>query len=358
MSSTVYGSPGRSGAYRPRRTGPRWGRILLVLISLVALVLLLFGGCGAVYATQLNGKLHRTDAFAGIEGERPAQGAGDAMNILVLGSDSRDGSVYDPKDRSSNTKSVGGERADTIMVLHLPSEGDRAYLIGIPRDTWVTVPAHDGKGRRQAKINAAFAWGGIPLAVATVEQFTGVRIDHVVKVDFVGFKKMTDAVGGVDVMVDRTVTDPRSKRTFTAGMNHLEGEAALDYVRQRYALPRGDFDRILRQQIFLRALLSKVSDSGTLSNPTRLKAFLDAAAESMTVDDDFSLTRTAVRFRSIRSDDLTFLISPNLGSRNIDGQSAVVSDKPKAASLWAAVHDDAVAEWVQDNPVKMPTGGR
>jgi LCP family protein required for cell wall assembly len=335
---------------RPRRTGPRWGRIALLGVALLAVVGLVVGGCGVAYLAGLDGKLRRTDAFAGLSG-RPEKAVDGTRNILILGSDSRDGTAPDGG-------SAIGERSDAIMVLHLPENGEKAYVISIPRDTYVFVPEYQGHGGRKAKINAAFAWGGIPLTVMTVERFTGVRIDSVVKMDFKGFKAMTDAVGGVDVTVDKTVYDPRSKRTFKAGVNHLDGAAALDYVRQRYNLPRGDFDRMQRQQIFLRALMQKATDSGTLSHPLKLKAFLDASTKAMTVDEDFSLRGTALAFRGIRPGDLAFITSPHLGSQNVNGESVVVSDKANAASLWEAVDKDTVGDWLADHPANNATRGR
>ena len=360
MSSTATRPPNRGGnVYGTRRkTGPRWGRIILVLVGILAIIGLVIAGCGIAYYSSLDNKLKRTDAFAGIDGDRPNKTVSGALNILILGSDSRDGAAFNPKDRSSTTATVAGERSDAIMVLHIPANHDRAYIVSIPRDTYVFVPKYKGQGGRKAKINAAFAWGGIPLTVATVENFTGVKMDHVLKVDFNGFQKMTDAVGGVDVTVAKTVTDPRSKWTFKAGVNHLNGAAALDYVRQRYGLPGGDFDRVARQQIFLRALLKKATDTGTLSNPVKLKNFLDAATSSLTVDNGFSLTDTALQFRNLRPGDLTFITNPNNGSQTVNGESVVVSNKPKAAALWDAVNNDKVTEWMKSNQANNATAGR
>jgi LCP family protein required for cell wall assembly len=307
---------------------------------------------------SLDDQLKRTDAFAGITGDRPPKVVSGALNILVLGSDSRDGTAFNPKDRSSTTATVPGERSDTIMLLHVPAKQDKAQIISIPRDTYVFVPRYKGYGGRKTKINSAFAWGGIPLTVRTVEGFTGVKIDHVVKVDFNGFKAMTDAVGGVDVQVSKTVTDPRSKRTFKQGVNHLDGNAALDYVRQRYGLARGDFDRVQRQQIFMRALMQKATDTGTLTNPAKLKAFLDASVDAITVDKDFSLKDMALQFRKLRPGDLSFITTPNRGSENIGGTSVVVADKAKASALFDAVNNDKVDEWLKANPANNATGGR
>jgi LCP family protein required for cell wall assembly len=342
--------------YAGRKVRPRWGRIALVVVAFLALIGLVVAGYGVYYVNALDNKVKRTDPFSAITGDRPAKVVDGAQNILVLGSDSRDGAAFNPKDRSSTTATVKGERSDAIMLMHIPKDQKKAYVISIPRDTYVFVPEYKGYGGYKTKINAAYAWGGEMLTVRAVEGFTGVKIDHVAKIDFNGFQRMTDALGGVTVQVDKT--DPRSKRTFKAGPNELDGAAALDYVRQRYGLPRGDFDRVQRQQIFMRALLQKATDSGTLTNPVKLKSFLDAAADSITVDKDFSLKDMALQFRGLRPADLAFITTPNRGSENVNGQSVVVADKEKASALFEAVSKDTVEEWLAANPPNNPTTGR
>ena len=350
--------PGGGSVHQGRKVRPRWGRIALVLVAVLALAGLFVAGYGLYYVNSLDDKLKRSDPFSSITGDRPAKLVKGSQNILILGSDSRDGTAFDPNDRSSSTATVKGERADAIMLLHVPASHDKAYIISIPRDTYVFVPEHEGNGGHKAKINAAYAWGGEQLTVRTVEGFTGVKIDHVAKVDFNGFKAMTDAVGGVDVQVNETVFDPRSKRTFKKGTNHLDGATALDYVRQRYNLPRGDFDRVQRQQIFMRALMQKATDTGTLTNPLKLKNFLDSATDAVTVDKEFSLKDMALQFRKLRPGDLAFVTTPNVGSQNVNGQSVVLTNKEKASSLFDAVNNDKVAEWLKANPPNNATAGR
>ena len=198
----------------------------------------------------------------------------------MLGSDSRD------PDTST------GARTDTIMILHVPASHDRAYIVSLPRDLWVHVPpSPDGSGgNTMAKLNAAYAWGGLPLMVETVEQYTGVRMDHVVLIDFFGFVKVTDALGGVQMNVDQTITSIHPpNRVFTQGPHTFNGTEALDYIRQRYQYNDGDFTREKHQQEFLTALLDKAASAGTLSNPGRFKDFVSSTASALTVDQDFSL---------------------------------------------------------------------
>jgi anionic cell wall polymer biosynthesis LytR-Cps2A-Psr (LCP) family protein len=197
------------------------------------------------------------------------------------------------------------------------------------------------------------------LMVQTVEGFTGLRMDHVVVIDFFGFKDVTDALGGVDMNVERDIKSIHAPyRQFKKGMNHFNGEEALDYVRQRYQFPDGDFARMRHQQEFMKALLDKAVSTGTLANPKKLNAFLQAATNAITVDKDFSLVDMALQFRNLRSSNLTFLTSPHRGTDTIGGESVVVSDREKAVAMWDAMANDKMADWVASNakPTTKPTG--
>ncbi len=295
------------------------------------------------YAKSLDGNLNRTDAFAGLTDGRPGKKVDGAQNILMLGSDSR------------NPKSNSGWRPDTIMLLHVDADHNHAYLISIPRDTYVFVPQISGadNGNTNAKINAAFAWGGTPLMVKTIEGFTGVRIDHVAIMNFEGFTSVTDALGGVRMYVDQTITSIHPPhRKFTKGWHNFNGAEALDYCRQRYQFADGDFTREKHQQQFLKQLLKKAASTGTLSNPSKLNSFLQAVTKVIIVDKDFHLVDQAIQFRNLRSNDVTFMSSPHSGTGNINGESVVLSDKEKASSLYQAVENDTVADWVKQNPQK------
>lgn len=336
---------GHGGDYHPPalvRRRPRWRRILLV--TLVAVVLLVGAGAGCllVYANRLDDNMTRTEAFSSLV-ERPEKVAPGALNILLLGSDSRD---------PDGVSGDGPYRADTIMLLHIPSSHDEAYLISIPRDLWVPIPeTPDGSaGGHNAKINAATAFGGVPLMVQTVESYTGVRIDHVVLVDFGGFVEVTDALGGVEMEIDQTITSIHPPyRTFEEGRHLLSGEEALDYVRQRYQFADGDFTRMRHQQQFLRALLDKAASTGTLTDPTKLNAFLQTVTRTLTVDENFSLVGVAWEFRHLRSENLHFLTSPHNGTGQVGDQSVVFSDDEGAAELYGAIREDRMAEWAAEH---------
>ena len=336
------GGGGRPYRGRPR---PRWGRIILVAVIAVLLIGGVALGGGYLYLKGLDSDLQRTDAFSKVSTQRPAVAAAGAQNILLLGSDSRD---------PDNKAKPGQWRTDTMMVMHIDADHKHVYLISLPRDLFVYIPKsprqpgprrHPGQDQRGVRV------GGEPLAVETVEGYTGVRVDHVVLVDFGGFQQVTDAIGGVDMNIEQTITSIHPPyRTFHQGVQHLNGAEALDYVRQRKQFAQGDFARIRHQQQFLKALMDKAATAGVLGNPFKLDPFLTSVTKAMTVDDGFSLADTALSLRNIRSADMTFLTCPNLGSQTIDGESVVVSDKAKAAALFDAVGKDQVAGWVAQNP--------
>jgi LCP family protein required for cell wall assembly len=345
--------PGGTGPGRPYRgkRKPRWGRIALV----VGVIILVGGIVAAIslygYASGLNKDLKRTDAFSDITNGRPAKTVDGALNILIVGSDSRDPSASD--------ESASEWRADTLMIMHIPADHKTAQIVSIPRDLWVQIPSANNAGCEtgsRAKINASFAFGGLPRAVRTVECMTDVHLDHVAAIDFGGFKDVTNALGGVDLKVEQTITSiHKPYRVFTKGTMHMNGDQALDWIRQRKQFARGDFARMQHQQEFLKALMDKAASTGTLSNPAKLNSFLKAVTAAVTVDKDFSLTDMALQFRSLRSDNLTFLTSPNKGSQTIAGQSVVVSDREKALALYKAMAADKMSEWMTANQAKPST---
>ncbi|MEU7927607.1 LCP family protein [Micromonospora sp. NPDC049107] len=322
---------------RPKRR--RWKKI--ALITLVVLALVVGGGAvaGGLYYRSINNGIERVDAFDGVpEAERPqvAEKAKGAMNIMILGSDSRD------------PESDDGSRTDTIILAHLPKDRSSAQLISIPRDTWVSIPkSAQGRGGRDAKINASFAWGGVPLMVQTVEKFTGVRVDHVTMVDFGGFKEIVDALGGIDVDVEKgftTLYALNGSRTFKAGRQRMDGAAALDYARERHAFADGDFARIRHQQQVIKAILDKAASGGTLANPAKLNSFVKATADAVAVDKSLNLLDLASELRDLRSGNLTFLTCPTKGTGMIGSESVVLADKEKAARVFGAVRSDNVPE--------------
>lgn len=316
----------------------------MILAVLTTLALLAGGGAVAatLYARDLDNDISRIEAFTEVPQEaRPAKdtAAKDAMNFLILGSDTRD------------PENTGGSRADTIILMHLPADRSGAQLVSIPRDTWVQVPrSADGRrGGTEAKINAAYAWGGTPLMVQTVESYTGVRIDHVVMVDFAGFREIVDALDGVKIDVETAFTSTHSLnadsiRKFAAGPQTMDGAAALDYARERYAFADGDFARIRHQQQVIRAIINKAASGGVLTNPRKLNSFLRATADAVAVDETLNIFGTANDLRHLRSDSLTFYTNPTSGTGTRGDQSVVLPDSAKAAEFYDAIRRDDTAQ--------------
>ncbi|GGM05645.1 LCP family protein [Dactylosporangium sucinum] len=292
----------------------------------------------SLWLRSVTGEVKRVDAFSEVpEADRPqkAEGAKGAMNFLLLGSDTRD------------PENQGGSRSDTIIVLHLDKNRSKAQMVSIPRDTWVFVPkSKNGQyGNTNAKINAAYAWGGVPLTVQTVERFTGVRIDHVAIVDFSGFREIVDALGGVEIDVTESFTsthslNPDGKRRFEKGVQTMDGAAALDYARERYAFKDGDFARIRHQQQVIKAILNKAASGGTLANPARLNSFLHATADSVTVDGTLNIFDMAMELRNLRGDDLSFFTSPTKGTGMMGSESVVLADDDKIKPFYDALRED------------------
>ena len=325
-------------ARRPRRSKG-------FVAGLVAGALLLVGGGGAAayfgYRMSLDNNLERVDAFADIDPStrpsvEPLVGPTAPVNILVLGSDSRI-SAGDP-----NAWEAGAQRTDAIMVVHLSADRQSAAAISIPRDSWVPIP-----GYGEAKINAAFSYGGPSLMIQTVEDLTGVRIDHFAVTDFESFKSLTDSLDGVEI----TVPDGNGGSVRQA----MTGEEALEFTRERYALSNGDFGRVQRQQAWMRAIVAKANNSR--SDPLKMTGFLNAITSSVAVDEGLTLDKIQELFESakdVSTNDITNMTAPYSGTgRSADGQSIVVLDRATFDPLMQAVAKDEVPDFLAANPDAM-----
>lgn len=307
--------------------------LLIVTVIVVALAVVAALATDFWLRSQLGGQVEQMPS-AMPQGDRPAEGPEDSLNILLMGSDKRaDGSI-------------AGQRSDSMMVINIPADRRSIGFVSIPRDSWVQVPGHG-----PAKINAAYSWGGPALAVETVEKLTQVRIDHVAVIDWEGFKQMIDFLGGVTIKIPFTVTDPYSNRTWEAGKYEMDGETALAYVRQRAGLPRGDIDRIARQQTVLRSLAGKTMTRSTFTNPKLLFEVLDSVTANLSVDEGWTaadMRNLGWSLRSVRQDDIAFTIVPLKSLGMEQGQSVVYLDRPEGEDLWQAVRDDRLAAWIEE----------
>jgi LCP family protein required for cell wall assembly len=334
----IVGSPPLG--HRPRRRWVSRHKTLAALSGLLALVLvLLVGLVGWLWA--LDNKLDQIARFElDLGDDRPpaVAGGGQGANFLLVGVD--DGHEVDLHAMlASGAWRPGVFRSDTIMVAHRSDDGSRVQVVSLPRDSWVDIP---GEGHN--KINAAFSLGGPDLLGRTVERLTGVRIDHVVVVDFQGFAGITEAVGGAEVYVPDDIVDPRSgETTWPHGWARVAGDRALQYVRTRYGLPRGDFDRVQRQQNLLRAILEGTQRASVLANPIALTDLVDEVTGHLAVDRGLSkktLRSLAWSLRGLRARHLDFATAPNSGSATVAGASIVRLRIPEVRRLFTAIDQD------------------
>lgn len=263
---------------------------------------------------------------------------------LLVGSDSREGLTAEEQSQLT-TGSEGGQRTDTIMLVHFGG-GDDPTLISLPRDSWVTIPAHTSSSGAQAaarggKINAAFAYGGAPLLVETIEYNTGLNIDHYGEIGFSGIVDMTDAVDGIEVCFDEAITDEKSGLDVEAGCQTLDGAEALAWVRMRYADPKGDLGRIERQQQYVAKMADQVLSWQTVVNPLRQLAVVNAALDSFTTDEGsgpFSLARFGMVMAKIASGSAEVTTVPTSDSDHWEnGQWVLKWDPEKARELFASM---------------------
>ena len=334
---------GADGAERRRKR--RWPRVLIAVGVFAALLVAGIGGLLWQRQSSYNGNIDRIKGVMPSDAaHRPGPNVEGTENWLLVGSDSRASATTG---EGNQVWKPGQQRTDTIMLLHLPADRKKAYVISFPRDSWVEIPGYGNQ-----KINAAFSFGGPKLLIETMENLTGIRVDHYGAIDFEGFKSMTDALGGVTVNIKQSVYDPARKKNWTAGKQKLNGEEALLFVRQRYNLPNGDFDRIKRQQAFLGALAKQAAARGTLTNPLKLDRFLSALSKSISVDEGVSagdLRSLAISMRSVRASDVTFMTLPVRGTGTRGKQSVVLLDGTHAKQLFNAVKSAQVAEYVQQH---------
>lgn len=317
------GPPRRPSPPRRQRRRPRWGRRLGIL--LLVLLLLVVG-----FAVYLDRSLNRTDALADYPG-RVADTPG--TNWLLVGSDSRAGLSTDQQAELA-TGDAGGSRTDTVMVLHVPEGSGASTLISIPRDSYLPIP-----GNGEDKVNAAFAIGGPPLLVQTLEQATGVRIDHYAEVGFAGFANVVDAVGGVNLCLDAPIDDPMAGINLAAGCQDLTGPQALGFVRTRYTFADSDLTRVANQRKFLTALLDKATGPSTLLNPFRLVPLATSGTSSLTVDSSDHIWNLAGLAWAVRGELVTTTV-PLGGSIDTDSGSSLLWDDARAPQFWGAIAAD------------------
>jgi len=281
-------------------------------------------------AEQIGNQVNRVpDVFAPLEdaARPPLTGA---LTFLLVGTDTR--SDAPTTGTGADGDGLGRDRSDVIMLARVDAARTGATIVSIPRDSWVDIP---GLGR--SKINSAYATGGPSLLVQTVEGLTGLRVDHLAVIDFAGFQALVDAVDGIDVA---TGTGPI--------VSHLNGEAALKFVRQRQAQPLGDLDRVRQEQMALRALLVKTMSNGALTDPGGLYRLLDAARTSVGVDDTLTngrLRAVAAELRKVQPTAVRFVQAP-IERWGSEGSQPVAYLAPYATELWSALRSDTLDNYL------------
>lgn len=351
----------RAVAGKRREGGLPWHRRHRRLVVGGVGVLVIALGTVTGYAYYLNaqlGNVGRVDTHLR-EQDRPDPDRGKALNILLLGSDKGKpvagarGTTL-AEDAAADRWPAGKYRSDTMMIAHITANRKKVYLVSIPRDTYTTIHDQTGRARSTQKINDAFSEYGPDGAISTVEHLTNLRMAHLAVIDWDGFKALSKAVGGVPVYIPRAFYDPKQKVRWDAGEQTLEGAKALAYVRTRYGLLRGDFDRIARQQNFLRSLMKKVLARDTTSNPVRLTRTLTALTKNLTVDSDWEagdMRALALSLRGTTSQDVTFLTAPVADTETLPGVGDVVRlDEARSAELFTALREDTMARYLRSHP--------
>jgi polyisoprenyl-teichoic acid--peptidoglycan teichoic acid transferase len=319
---------GRSHGRRRRNR-----RVLVAALVLLLIPVLALAGYGVWLDHIVSSNIKQQTLLPGLgprdaNGDAVPQPSGNGENYLVVGNDAAPG--------------LAGARSDVMVLVHVPADHRDVTLIHFPRDLWVPIP-----GRGKAKLNASYAFGGAPLLVRTMQNMLGVKIDHVAMLGFENFKNMTDAVGGVNVFV----AEPSSSRghSFEPGITHMNGDAALAFVRERKQLSQGDISRGKRQMAFIKAVMIKGRSGRTLANPVRLAHFLDAATVNLVVDQDLdvgTMRSEAFALRGLDRRDIHTVTAPFGGfGRSADGQSIDVLDEAKMARLGEAIRTDSLESY-------------
>ena len=319
------------------RRARRRRSLLVAAGALSALVMLVSGGSWALTG-YVNAHLGRVNA--GTTGT-PSSGP---LNILVAGLDERTGLTRLQQLRL-HVGAATGLNTDTLMVVHVPADHRFVRVVSLPRDSWVNIPGHG-----MNKINAALGLGGPQLMVQTVEQATGLTINDYVEINFLGFVKVIDALGGVNICLPYAVDDPNSGLHMSAGPHHVNGITALEFARDRHSFPTSDLARIQDQQQLISSALIKGMNSGMLTDPVRLERFLSAADAAIRVDQGFNVVSLADQLRGLSPRDITFTTVPlaNTSYMTPTGESAVLWKSSAAAVLFNQLKTD------QPPPIQAP----
>lgn len=317
------------------------------MATALSVTVLAAGGIGHAVVTGLDTGITRVDPFKDMK-NRPQAGHG--MNVLVVGTDGRDRITAEEKQKYR----LGGAPChctDTVMLVHISEDRERASVVSLPRDSYAEMPEHTdlNSGRKHrahpVKLNAAYAEGGPSLTVRTVESMTGVKIDHYLEVDFTSFMRTVDAVGGVQICTTRSLKDSYTGLDLSPGTHELDGGQALQYVRSRHIDGAADIGRMQRQQRFLAALIERTTDGGVLLNPVRFREVATTMLSSVRADEDFGTDQLLALAKAMRgfTPASSEFVSVPIGDMSFPVKgigSTVKWDAAKAQKLFQAVRDD------------------
>jgi len=327
----------------------------------VAISAISWAGLGRITAA-----IPKIDAFDGLD-NRPKKESS-AVNYLVVGSDTREGlsRAEIKRLKVGGTEVAAGKRSDTMLLIHISKKRDKAAIISIPRDSYALIPEHtNSQGKlvpaTHSKINSAFNWGGAPLLIDTFEQMSGLRIDHYIEVNFVGFVRMVDALGGVEICTKKDIDDPKSHLVLPAGRHILDGVDSLKYVRTRQFDGLGDLGRMKRQQEFAGAMLRKATSAGVLLNPVTMVDFINSALASVVTDNGLKqgdLLTLGKQLRNLSASNVRTLTIPlkyyNYSKNGVS--AAVLWDPVLAPELFERIkNDDALLDKVKADPSASPS---
>ncbi len=335
--AAVPSSPGPPEA-EPAASPAKRRRVLPIVLASVAATLVAVLAVAAIFVSQVERSLTQnldrqdlmpTDSPSAAHPTKE-EAAADALNFVVMGYDGRDASV---------------DSTGSLMILHLNAKRDQAYFISFPRDMWVSIPGHGNN-----KLNAAYGFGGHKLTVSTLEKLTDTRMDHAVLIDFQGFARLTDEVGGVTVYNNTAFSSHGFN--YPRGNITLSGERALYFVGERQALPRGDFDRAMNERNVVRAIIAKTLSTKIITDPGRLVSVGSGAAEHLTVDKGLANSKVRSIALSLRltDKDVQLMKAPVSGKTTRKGQRVDVVDSAKLAELRTALREDRVHEYLTKYP--------
>ncbi|WP_245657821.1 LCP family protein [Herbidospora mongoliensis] len=362
LSAPIGGPPGPPG--RPpkapkggggRGPGKKAGLGALGWVSVVLTTVMVAGSLTAytVYRRTL-GNI-RTTSLDGALGENRPENQTGALNVLLVGSDTRQGD--NARYGQKAAREDKSERTDTIMLLHVSPQRDKALLISFPRDSMVQIPSCDNVQTEQAMpaqlgmINSAFNLGGIVCTIKTIEALTDIRVDHYIKVDFTGFKNIVNALGGIEVCLPQAVDDRASKLKLPAGRQIVQGEEALGYVRIRKIGNNSDLERIKRQQVFLSQVVKKATSSALVTDFAKLAEFIGAATSSVETDDQLNtetLIQVAQSAQKLTAKGFKAVTVPV--EAYVADANRVQWRQPQANNLFAAIRTDSEVSTAAPSP--------